>query len=91
MQIKKLYELAIKKWGRPAQLVKCAEECSELIKICCKISLGGPIHFHNLAEELADVKIMIEQIEQAFNVEGYVEDYRQQKLEHLKSILENDD
>lgn len=49
-------EKVIKTLGEPHQLMKTAEECSELAKECLKMN------YENIIEEAADVTIMIEQL-----------------------------
>lgn len=49
-------EKAVKTLGEAHQLMKTAEECSELAKECLKMN------YENIIEEAADVTIMIEQL-----------------------------
>ena len=63
-----VYEKAIEKWGVIAQLIMTMEECAELIQACSKViratNAGGDVGecLNNLAEELTDVEIMVEQM-----------------------------
>ena len=63
---KKLYLEALKKWRTEMQLVMVQEECSELIKAVCKFFRHGTHALDNLAEEVADVEIMLEQTKMMF-------------------------
>lgn len=63
---KKLYKQAIQKWGITLQLGMLMEECAELIQATHKvIRLGEKKNsaWHDLVEEMADVEIMLEQIQ----------------------------
>ena len=70
MTIKQVCQKAIKKWGQDAQLIKTIEELSELSKALCKYlnsdnNVNGLLD--NIAEEIADVEIMIEQLKIIFD------------------------
>lgn len=82
-----LYELAMKTWGEGAQLLMLVEECNELSKAVCdrlrgRVTIDGP-----LLDEMADVKIMIGQVECLVDGEE-LERVRQAKLRRLKERLE---
>lgn len=58
-----IYELAIKKWGELAQLEMAQEEATELALAVRKhVRKNNEASLNHLAEEIADVEIMIEQI-----------------------------
>lgn len=59
-----IYEQAIAKWGEKLQLIVAIEELSELQKAICKYLRGSMI---NVEEEIADVKIVIRQLEIMFD------------------------
>ena len=65
---KKLYVWAIQEFGHTAQMNMVAEECSELIKVMMKMQRSKiPEDLElKLIDEMADVKIMLEQIEVMF-------------------------
>lgn len=75
-----LLKLAIKIYGEEKQELKAVEECSELITA---ISHKHFNREHNIAEEIADVEIMLEQLKIINNCDGEVEEIRQQKLDRL--------
>lgn len=84
---RRLYDLAMQTWGRPAQLLMLVEECAELSKAVCdklrgRVTIDGP-----LMDEMADVKIMLGQVERLIDKEE-LERIRQAKLERLKTRLE---
>lgn len=54
-----ILELAITTFGDEAQEQVAIEECAELIKAICNKHRNRP---HNIAEEIADVEIMLEQL-----------------------------
>lgn len=79
-----LYDKLLKKYG-DKQIIVAIEELSELQKELCKY-LRGKIDITNLIEEIADVKIMIEQICLYFNLDEFDIEYA--KLEKLKRTKE---
>jgi len=81
-----LYNKAKTKWGVRAQLIKAIEEMSELTKELAK-SLNGNTDRQHTAEEVADVKIMIEQIELFLEIEWLVEQYKRKKLDRLERLV----
>ena len=70
--------------GDPAQLVVAIEELSELTKEITKC-LRNKGNIDHLAEEAADVEIMVEQVKLIFNVQDKVEVARQIKLQRLEN------
>lgn len=84
----KIYFKAMNKWGKQLQIVMLMEECAELQKICSKIIRNNsfPPDLVALAEELADVHIMMEQI--SFMFLGSVEGWKVFEEYKLKRLLE---
>lgn len=73
-----LYE-AIEHYGVEAQMTKAIEECGELIVAIAKMDIN------NIAEEVADVRIMLDQIEIMLGLDtGMI---RQSKLERLNQRI----
>ena len=68
------------KYGKEPQLVMLMEECGELIQACSKQLRRKDKSINNLIEELADVRIMIEQIEHLYGIKSFVEDEMKYKL-----------
>ena len=66
-----VYEAAIENFGTTAQMVVALEELSECQKEICKI-LRGKGNLENLAEEVADATIMLEQLRQMFPINEQV-------------------
>lgn len=71
------------------QLVIAVEECSELVQAITKIIRFGETdeNLTNLAEEMADVSIVLKELEMIFNNQVYVNDWRGEKLNLLKQCL----
>lgn len=89
-----LYHKAFAKWGIDAQTVVLMEECAELIQVASKLyrnDIWSPQLADHLAEEIADVEIMIEQ----FKVFDFgelakkVERVKAEKLKRLAEVLQN--
>ena len=71
MDKQEIYRKAQKKWGKQLQLVVAMEEMAELTKQISKEIRGSPNH-KELASEIADVRIMLEQIEFLMGQESLV-------------------
>lgn len=82
-----LYQLALDKFGIDCQLTVVIEELSELIKEVCKIN-RGIAHIDHLAEEVADVEIMCEQLRYIFAIDNSVNEWKKQKLTRLEDRLQ---
>lgn len=81
-----LMMIALEKWGGEAQTRKLSEEMAELWVEICHIQLGRG-ETDKLAEEIADVRIMLDQMEILFACEGKARDMMEQKLERLAGRL----
>ena len=79
---------ALDTYGSWAQVVMVFEEMSELQKELCKY-LRGRGSFKHIAEEIADVEIMIEQMKMLFFCTDDVRNERRRKVERLKERLDN--
>lgn len=86
MKTNDIYRLALERYGIGAQCVVAVEELSELQKELCKMLRGGGDR-SALAEEIADAKIMIEQIIKGFGLKQETEEWRRRKLERLERRL----
>jgi NTP pyrophosphatase (non-canonical NTP hydrolase) len=76
-------------YGADMQLNICIEELSELIKELCKVKRGIP-RPDNIAEEMADVKIIMKQLEIIFQNSADVDKWYAKKVDRLKTRLEAD-
>lgn len=82
-----LYAKAQIAWGREAQLAKAAEEFSELAAEVNRLQ-NDQSTTARLLDEMADARVMLEQLETDFTDEA-VEDVYQRKLESLEDRLSN--
>lgn len=87
METNKLYRKAIATFGEEKQCIVAIEELSELQKELTKF-LRKKLDQGHLEEEIADVKIVVEQLIMIFRCKEEVEGWRQRKLERLEKKLE---
>ena len=80
MEEKDILHFAIRKNGERAQEEVAIEECSELIQAITHKHRGRE---HNIAEEIADVEIMIEQLKMINCCHKEVEEIRNRKIKRL--------
>ena len=78
----KILRKAIERYGRGPQRDKAIEELSELIRTLARCDDPA-----NLAEEMADVRIMLDQLELIFNNHDKVKQYEFEKLTRLSQRL----
>ena len=78
---------ALQHYGANLQLIVAIEEMSELTKELCKVSRGEENAAH-IAEEIADVRIMLDQLEIMFDCAGAAAAYQAAKVERLRKRLE---
>lgn len=86
--MRSILEKAITHYGPEMQKTVAIEEMSELIKEICK-DRRGENNFINLAEEIADVEIMLEQLKMIYSIDKLVEVQKQKKLNRLQERLNN--
>ncbi len=85
---REVFEAAIKRYGEAQQLVVLFEEMSELQKAICKAIRYNKNQFYNsIAEEMADVRIMLDQAELIFGCHDDSEMWRLDKVVRLKERL----
>lgn len=75
---------AIRIYGKSAQVDMAIEEMSELHVALLHERRGRE---NNIAEEIADTEIMLQQLEMIFDVSEEVETIKAEKLERLKERL----
>ena len=83
---KELYRRAIDTYGPDAQTRMVMEEMAELQKELCKNSRGAD-NLASIAEEIADVEIMLEQMMVLHDCESLVAGYKKYKLDRLEGKL----
>ena len=81
-----IYKLALERWGAGAQTTKAFEEMAELQKELCKHSFGAQ-NKEQIAEEIADVRIMLEQMELLHGCAGMADKIKRRKLYRLAQRL----
>ena len=84
-----IFEVALKKYGGEKQTIKLFEEMAELQDAICKsVTRRGTVD--HIAEEIADVEIMLEQMKILHNCEDAVERYRHEKIDRLQRRIEGE-
>ena len=83
-----IFRSAIDTYGEVMQITVAFEEMSELQKELCKY-LRGSGSQEKIAEEIADVEIMMEQMKMLFNCEAAVLKVREKKVKRLKERMEH--
>ncbi len=82
----KVVHRAIETYGVDKQLKMVLEEMAELQKEICK-NWRGKENVAAIAEECADLEIMLEQLKIIFGIEGSVEQQKAYKINRLKLRL----
>lgn len=82
MNEKTVFETAIMEYGAYAQSMMLLEEMSELQKEICK-SWRGKDNREQIAEEIADVEIMLAQVKMIYDVAEDAEKWRNAKVKRL--------
>lgn len=85
----KIYKQAIETYGINMQSIIAIEEMAELIKEICKW-FRGKADINAIAEESADVSIVLEQLQLIHDIKSGMNRYREEKLERLEHQLEED-
>lgn len=81
-----VYVEAIQKWGAESQLRQTIEECAELIVALSKALRGKEGHTTAIIEEMADVEIMLNQLNLIFGREDVLK-IKGEKLDRLRRWL----
>ena len=77
----------VETYGKTHQIVICAEELAGLIKELSK-NVQGHENLPQIAEKMANVEIMLEQIKIIFDLHKAVSAARLNKLRRLQSMLD---
>jgi len=87
--INPIYKKAIALWGIDSQMSMAIEEASELIKAICKLRRNGVTEetVNDLAEEIADMEIMLEQLKIMFYLSEGVGKWKKHKIERLSKLI----
>ena len=86
MDKEEIYKKAWNKWGIDAQVLMLIEEMGELTTQLCHY-MRGRCRAEDIAEEIADVLIMLEQHMQELNILDKVADWIEVKLKKLEAKL----
>ena len=86
MNNNQLYAKALLKWGKWPQVNMAIEEMSELTKELCK-NLRGRHNKEQIAEEIADVEIMLGQMKLLYQCQDEVDSYKHSKLTRLEVMV----
>jgi ABC-type Na+ transport system ATPase subunit NatA len=89
MKKKDIYNKAKATCGIDAQVTKAVEELAELQKELCKFLLDDG-NMEHIAEEIADVKIMVEQIELILECKWQVKEHKRAKIQRLSDRLDRE-
>lgn len=81
-----VFQKALDAWGAEAQALCLLEEMAELQDALCKYKRGRRT-VEDIAEEIADVGIMLDQMKLCFHIEETVEAQRAQKTARLAERL----
>lgn len=84
-----LLEKAIRTYGKRLQMIVAVEELSELQKEICKRQRGAD-NKTAIAEEIADVEIMLAQLKIMFDCKDEVAAWKRRKIKRLAENLELD-
>jgi len=87
VELKELYQRAIAHYGPEAQTRKTLEEMAKLQVELCHHACGRATRL-SIAEEIADVQIMLEQMSLLHDCADAVELFRRRKLERLEEKLD---
>ena len=86
---RKIFLAAINKYGALAQITMVFEEMAELQDVLCKHLRGRDVNPRHIAEEIADVGIMLDQMAILFGIEGAVAEQRAFKVGQLQERMES--
>ena len=89
MDMKETCRQAVNHFGADSRILLAIEEMAELQKELCKHSRGRD-NYYNIAEEIADVQIMLEQLMILFDCRETVEEWNFAKLMRLKELMNDD-
>ena len=80
----KLYERALRVWGKEPQMLQVIEEMSELIKEILKNVNRKKDNVDAIIEETADVEIMLGQLKCCYDIADQVRKYKAEKLKTIE-------
>lgn len=81
-----VFQKVLKTWGGEAQVLCLLEEMAELQDALCKHKRGRRT-LEDIAEEIADVEIMLDQMKLLFHIEKEAEAQRARKIARVEERL----
>lgn len=84
-----LYNELVETYGQEHQCMIAIEEMAELTKELVKFERGFFNH-NEIAEEIADVEIMLEQVKRIYGISDCVEQWKDEKLNRTQARLQMD-
>jgi hypothetical protein len=89
---KELFLQSIAKWGLETQILMLAEEAAELSVACLhslrkKKHIGHANEFQEMAEEMADVELMMQELEYYLELGSEIQKFRIAKIARLERYL----
>lgn len=90
LEKEKLYKDLAEFHGEQHQCLVCIEEMAELTKELVKYERGheDEDQYKKIAEEIADVEIMLEQVARIYDVEADVDKWKDEKLKRTRARLD---
>lgn len=85
--IDKLYQEVVSLWGINSQLNIAQEECAELITAISHFRRDNTTTY-KMSEEIADVRIMLDQLESIFGIKDEVRSIQAEKLYRLRKRVD---
>jgi len=89
MNAREIYRLVVNQYGESYQVDKAIEEMGELIQALIKYRQHGT-NKDNVAEEMADVEIILSELKLIFSNRESVKEWKKYKLERLESNVKKD-
>ncbi len=85
------YKKALKLWGLPFQIIMLGEEQGELFKTVSKLNRRkNNTTANDVAEEIADNEIMMEQMQVAFSIpRRWIDGWKARKIKALEKIVKS--
>ena len=88
-EVEEILKKAINSYGEKAQIIKTIEELNELSVELAKF-LNGEEKINSIAEEAADVYIMLAQLRIMLNIDTQTDCYKEFKIKRLEERLKWD-
>lgn len=87
----KLYDEAVELWGKEAQIMMAIEEMAELTQVLLHyLRKNKNVTYVELASEIADVRIMTEQLINMFSIYDLQEEAFKKKIAKLEMYIKKD-